>query len=86
MLIEYSKGNHILAINPTLVTEKVRQYLTKCMDYHQTNIVIISNHVTIIYNCTCYENVETVQQSAANTFIHLLVPENNSRHNDSFLI
>ncbi len=35
VVIDYNKGNHNLARERTIATERVGQHLTKCMDYHQ---------------------------------------------------
>ncbi len=51
VVIEYNKGNHGLVMESTLVTEKVVQHLTKCMDYHQLKTVIIPIDYTISTHC-----------------------------------
>ncbi len=88
LIEEYSKGNHDLARDPTLVTATVRQNHTKCMDYLQIKKVIIPIDRTVRNHCL--EKVEMVQSLHANTFIHLFVPKSQIvkkwRHqNDSFL-
>ncbi len=60
-----------MARNPTFVTDKVAYHLTKCMDYHQINTIIIPMYFTI--SCHCHDKVEMVQESAVYTFIHLVI-------------
>ncbi len=73
ILIEQQNGNHDLAMDTTLVTEKVAQHLTKCLDSHQINTVIIPIDFTI--SCHCHEKVEMVQPSTRlYSFNHIFVP------------
>ncbi len=53
-LIEYNTGNHCLARERTLVEDKVRQHLIKCMDYDQVKTVIFTIDFTI--NSYCRSN------------------------------
>ncbi len=58
VLIEQNKG---LAMDSTLVTDKVVEHLTKCMDYHQLKIVIIP--IDYIISVHCHGKIEMVQKS-----------------------
>ncbi len=65
------KGNHIVAMDPTLFADKMGQHPTKCMEYHQIKKMIIP--IICKIRSYCLERVEMVQLSSADTFIHLLV-------------
>ncbi len=69
--MEYTKGNHELARNPTLVAEKVKHYLIKCMDYRQITTVIIPINVTITSHCR--DKAQIIQSSTIYSFIHTFV-------------
>ncbi len=63
-----------MAMDLTFVTEKVALQITKWMDYHQINTVIIPIYFTI--RCHCHAKDEMVQESAVYTFIQLVVSQN----------
>ncbi len=66
----YNKSNRDLSNDPTLITAKVGQHLTKCMDYHQIKTVIIT--IAFIISKHCCETVQMVQPSTIYSFNHLV--------------
>ncbi len=71
--LSYDKGNHNLIRDHTLITENVGPHLTKCMDYHQTKILIIPIDFTISNHYR--KIVQMVQSSTMYSFTHMFVPK-----------